>query len=74
MLSHAYWQRRFAADPGVLGQPLIVNGQTMTIVGVAPRGFDGTTLGLKPAVFAPITMRVRCVPGAAVPSGRSTVS
>jgi len=57
VLSHAYWQRRFAEDPGVLGQPLIVNGQTMTIVGVAPRGFDGTTLGLKPEVFAPITMR-----------------
>src|SRR5207248_2911249 len=50
-------QRRFAEDSAVLDQPLIVNGQTMTIVGVAPRGFDGTTLGLKPQVFAPITMR-----------------
>src|SRR5213592_65063 len=29
----------------------------MTIVGVAPRGFDGTTLGVKAEVFAPITMR-----------------
>src|SRR6185503_4576190 len=38
-------------------QPLIVNGQTMTIVGVAPRGFDSTSLGVKPQVFAPITMR-----------------
>ena len=50
-------RRRFALDPDVLNQPLIVNGQTMTIVGVAPRGFDGTTLGVKPQVFAPITMR-----------------
>ena len=57
VLSYAYWQSRFAADPSVLNQPLIVNGQTMTIVGVAPRGFDGTTLGVKPQVFAPITMR-----------------
>jgi predicted permease len=57
VLSHAYWMRRFGGDPGVLSQPLTVNGQSMTIVGVAPRGFDGTTLGLKPAVFAPITMR-----------------
>jgi predicted permease len=57
VLSYAYWQKRFALDAGVLNQPLIVNGQSMTIVGVAPRGFDGTTLGVKPAVFAPMTMR-----------------
>jgi len=57
VLSYAYWQTRFAMDPNVLSQPLTVNGQTMTIVGVAPRGFDGTTLGVKPEVFAPITMR-----------------
>jgi hypothetical protein len=37
VLGHAYWRRRFVEDPAVLGQPLIVNGQTMTIVGVAPR-------------------------------------
>ena len=57
VLSYAYWQSHFASDPAVLNQPLVVNGQTMTIVGVAPRGFDGTTLGVKPTVFAPITMR-----------------
>ena len=57
VLSYAYWQTRFALDQNVLNQPLTVNGQTMTIVGVAPRGFDGTTLGVKPEVFAPITMR-----------------
>ena len=57
VLSHAYWQSRFGLDPGVLNQPIIVNGQAMTIVGVAERGFDGTTLGVKPRLFAPITMR-----------------
>jgi predicted permease len=57
VLSHAYWQSRFGLDPSVLNQPIIVNGQTMTIVGVAERGFDGTTLGLKPRLYAPITMR-----------------
>ena len=34
-------------------ETLIVNGQPMTIVGVAPRGFDGTTLGSRPKVFVP---------------------
>ncbi len=57
VVSYAYWQNRLASDPAAIGQPLTVNGQVMTIVGVAPRGFSGTTLGIKPAVFAPITMR-----------------
>jgi predicted permease len=57
VLSYDYWRTRFGQDAGVLNQPLIVNGQPMTIVGVGPRGFDGTTLGTKPKVFVPITMR-----------------
>lgn len=63
VLSHAYWQTRFASDPNVLNQSILVNGQAMTIVGVAPRGFDGTTLGAKPQVFVPITMRETMSPG-----------
>src|SRR5262249_10954438 len=46
VLSHAYWQRQFAADPNVLNQPMTVNGQSMTIVGVAAAGFEGTTIGV----------------------------
>ncbi len=63
VLSHAYWQTRFAGDSGVLNQTLVVNGQDMTIVGVAQRGFEGTTLGGKPQVFVPITMRGFMSPG-----------
>src|SRR5262245_43201358 len=57
VLSHAYWQTRFGSDPNVITQSIVVNGQAMAIVGVAPRGFTGTTIGVKPDVFAPITMR-----------------
>jgi len=57
VLGYTFWQTRFGGDPAVIGQPLIVNGQTMTIVGVAPKGFEGATLGVKPKVYAPITMR-----------------
>ncbi len=57
VLSHAYWTTRFASDPGVLNKGLIVNGLTLTVVGVAPRGFDGTTLGAKPEVYVPVTLR-----------------
>src|SRR6185436_219660 len=57
VLSHAYWTTRFDRNPGVLNDTLIVNGQHLTIVGVAPEGFDGTTLGARPQVFVPITLR-----------------
>lgn len=63
VLSHRYWRTRFAASPAVLNESLIVNGQALTIVGVAPEGFDGTTLGARPQVFVPITLRGQMNPG-----------
>ena len=63
VLSHGYWTTHLGADPAVVGESIVVNGQTMTIVGVAPRGFDGTTLGASPDVFVPITMRGLMSPG-----------
>ena len=57
VLSHDYWRTRFEEDRNVLDQTLIVNGQALTIVGVTPPGFDGTTIGSKPRVFVPITLR-----------------
>src|SRR5690349_9573149 len=57
VLSYNYWSARFGLDPTVLNKQLIVNGQSLTVVGVAPQGFDGTTIGLRPAVFVPITLR-----------------
>jgi predicted permease len=63
VLSHAWWRTRFNADPAAIGRTIIVNGQSMTIVGVAPRGFEGTTLGSEPKVFVPITMRGFMQPG-----------
>src|SRR4051812_31430201 len=59
VLSHAWWRRRFAMSPGVIGQRLLVNGVPMTIIGVAPEGFAGTTLGEVPQVFVPLSMRER---------------
>lgn len=56
VLSHGYWQRQLGGNPNVIGQSITVNGHSMTIIGVAPRGFEGTTLGIQPDVFVPITM------------------
>ena len=63
VLSYAYWQSRLGGDPEVLGKPLVVNGQALTIVGVAPQGFDGTTLGLRPLVYVPISTLGKLLPG-----------
>ncbi len=57
VLSYDYWTSHLGSDRAVLGRPIKVNGQTMTIVGVAPQGFVGTTLGIRTKVFVPITMR-----------------
>jgi predicted permease len=41
VLSHAFWQRRFASDPLVVGKTLLVNDRSLTITGVAAAGFTG---------------------------------
>jgi putative ABC transport system permease protein len=63
VLGYGYWQSHFGSDPGVLGRPLRVNGRAMTIVGVVPPDFRGTTLGIDPLVFVPISMRGVLSPG-----------
>jgi predicted permease len=63
VLSHAYWRTRFAGDPAILNDTLVINGHPMTIVGVAPAGFEGTTLGIVPQVFVPVTLRGVVQPG-----------
>jgi predicted permease len=63
VLSHDYWTTVLGATPAVLNDMITVNGQALTIVGVAPRGFAGTTLGSTPKVFVPLTMRGQMSPG-----------
>jgi predicted permease len=57
VLDHDFWESQLGGDPTVVGQQIMVNGRSMTIVGVAPKGFDGTTLGIRPTVFVPLSMR-----------------
>ena len=63
VLGHNYWSSRFDRNPAVVGDTLIVNGRHLTVVGVAPAGFEGTTLGARPQVYVPITMRGFMEPG-----------
>jgi predicted permease len=62
VLGHDYWRNRFAADPKILGQALLVNGYPMTVVGVAAAGFGGISLGSRPGVYVPVTMKKQVTP------------
>jgi putative ABC transport system permease protein len=45
VISHRFWQRRFGGAASVVGAPLIVDGVTVTIVGVTPPEFFGVDVG-----------------------------
>jgi putative ABC transport system permease protein len=38
-ISDGLWRRRFGADPGAIGRPIVLNGESYEIVGVMPAGF-----------------------------------
>ncbi|HKQ09541.1 MAG TPA: ABC transporter permease [Blastocatellia bacterium] len=39
ILSHGFWERKFAGDPGIIGRALTLDGRSYTIIGVLPQGF-----------------------------------
>jgi predicted permease len=57
MLSHDYWNSRFAGDPSVIGHTIRFSAMPFTIIGVTPPEFSGVDRGTAPAVFLPIMMQ-----------------
>ena len=55
VLSHGFWQRRFAGDPNVAGTPVKLSGKPFTIIGVAPESFHGTMGMLVTDGYVPLT-------------------
>jgi predicted permease len=56
VLGYAYWQRRFNGDPAVVGKSVNLNGQPVTIIGVAPKPFFGTFYIVDSELYAPLGM------------------
>jgi len=57
MLSYQFWQERFGGNRGVIGNPLKLNRQTFTIIGVTPPAFNGTLqVGYQPAITIPLAV------------------
>jgi predicted permease len=55
VLSYGLWQRGFGSDPNVLGKNLLLNGNSFTVLGVAPPRFRGLELKEDTELWIPIT-------------------
>jgi predicted permease len=55
VLSHRYWQTRFASDPAIVGKRLRLNDRLFTVVAVAPADFTSSTWGWKPSAWMPFS-------------------
>jgi len=62
VISHGYWQRRFAGDSNVVGRQLEMQGRSFTIVGVTPPEFFGTQPGRHVDVTAPLAAQTTKMP------------
>ena len=54
VISYSMWQSHFGADPAVVGKTVQINRVLGTIVGVAPRDFQGCKTGLRTDLWFPL--------------------
>ncbi len=55
VISHRLWRQRFDADPAIVGTVVRLNNQPVTVAGIAPEGFVGTSV-LAPDLWVPLSM------------------
>jgi len=63
VLSYDYWQRRFNGNTSVLGAPIHMYGTTLSVIGVAARGFQGASVSDRPDFWVPMMMQPLVIPG-----------
>jgi len=56
ILSHKLWQSEFAADPRALGRTFTLNGESYTVVGVAPPNFDESLVMRGVEIWCPLAL------------------
>jgi macrolide transport system ATP-binding/permease protein len=57
VIGDTLWRQSFSADPAIVGKTIFLNGQPLTVVGVAAPGFNGTIVSMGIDVFAPLMMQ-----------------
>ncbi len=56
VLNHRVWAERFNSDPQIAGKTVLLNNHPFTVVGVAPRAFQGSLVGLSTDMWIPAMM------------------
>ncbi len=64
VIGYGCWQRRFGADPGIIGRQATISGHSYTIVGVTRPQFFGTEFFFSPDVWVPLAMLNQIQPSA----------
>jgi len=57
VLGYGLFERSFGADPSAIGRTVSVNSHPMTIVGVAPKGWNGVNVGAAVDLYVPLAMQ-----------------
>ena len=65
VLGHALWQRRFGADPAIVGKTVRLSGRPFTVVGVAPPSFRGLDIILNGQFWIPLGVLDELLPNTA---------
>jgi hypothetical protein len=63
VVSHGLWTRHFGSTSDVIGKTITLNGHGFTVVGIAPKEFKGTIVGLSPDIWVPLMMQAQAKPG-----------
>jgi len=72
VLTQAFWHTRFNDDPKVVGRVVGINHHPFTIIGVAPKGLQGTILFVAPDFFLPVVNQDQVVPGNSLTTRENT--
>jgi putative ABC transport system permease protein len=62
VVSYNFWRTHLGSARDVVGQTILINGHTFTILGVAPANFDSAIGGYKPNLFIPVSMVAVAIP------------
>jgi macrolide transport system ATP-binding/permease protein len=54
VLGYSYWQKNLGGDPGCVGQQVLINGRSATIIGVTPKEFHGTLFAFDLDAYLPL--------------------
>jgi predicted permease len=65
VVSYAFWQNRLGAAPSAIGREINLNGSPYVVIGVAPPGFVGATLGRVQDVWLPMALQQEVRPPSA---------